>query len=208
MSEIRTLHLPVDEATVRSLKVGEMVELSGDLVLIGGMPTHERLLEFLASGEVLPIEVRNAAVLHFGGYNIEEDGQVKLLYLNPTTSSRFNPYMPTLIRGFGLRIVGGKGGLDAASAAAMQETGCVYLSFPGGGCTLFTNAIREVVSVAWKDLIVHYRLVKLRVEGLGPGTVAIDAHGHSLYDGLQTAAEDRLPEIMRGLNAARAATPQ
>jgi fumarate hydratase subunit beta len=206
MTTTHSLTLPLDEATVRSLQIGDMVELSGELVLIGGMPTHERLLEFLASGEALPIDLRNAAVLHFGGYNIEDDGEVRLLYLNPTTSSRFNPYMPTLIRGLGPRVVGGKGGLDAASTAAMKEAGCVYLSFPGGGCTLFTNAIREVVSVAWKDLIVHYRLVKLRVEGLGPGTVAIDAHGNSLYDGLQAAAESRLPEIMRGLNAARAAS--
>lgn len=206
MTTTHQLTLPLDEATVRSLQIGDMVELSGELVLIGGMPTHERLLEFLASGEALPIDLRHAAVLHFGGYNIEQDGEVKLLYLNPTTSSRFNPYMPTLIRGLGLRLVGGKGGLDAASTAAMKEAGCVYLSFPGGGCTLFTNAIRDVVSVAWKDLIVHYRLVKLRVEGLGPGTVAIDAHGNSLYDGLQATATERLPEIMRGLNAAREAS--
>lgn len=73
----------------------------------------------------------------------------------------------------------------------------------GGVCTLYSNAIREVVSVDWQDFIPHYRLVKLRVEGLGPGTVGIDAHGNSLYDDLQKAAEDRLPEIMRSLQEAR-----
>ena len=86
----------------------------------------------------------------------------------------------------------------------MQETGCVYLSFPGGLCTLYTNAIREVSAVEWRDLILHYRLVKLRVENLGPGTVGIDAHGNSLYEGLQADASRRLPDIMAGLNAARA----
>jgi len=204
MSNTYKLTLPLDEVAVRSLQVGDMVELSGDIVLVGGMPTHERILQYLDKGSELPIDLHHAAILHFGGYNIDEDGQYKLLYLNPTTSTRFNPFMPRIIRELGLRVVGGKGGLDAEGAAAMKEAGCVYLSFPGGGCTLFTNAIREVVTVAWEDLIVHYRLVKLRMDGLGPGTVAIDAHGNSLYDGLQAAASARLPEIMRGLNDARA----
>jgi fumarate hydratase subunit beta len=182
------------------------VYLSGEIVLCAGLPTHLRLVEHIDSGETLPINLRNAAMFHFGGYNREEDGEYEVLYMNPTTSTRFNPYMPQIIRSLGLRAVGGKGGLDANCAMAMKETGCVYLSFPGGGCTLFSNAIREVVSVSWKDFILHYRLVKLRVEDLGPGTVGIDAHGNSLYDGLQQAAEDRLPEIMNALNAARAET--
>jgi fumarate hydratase subunit beta len=87
----------------------------------------------------------------------------------------------------------------------MQEVGCVYLSFLGGGCTLLSQAIREVKAVAWNDLIVHYRLTRLRVEDLGPATVGIDAHGCSLYEtGAHTAA-DRLPAILEGLAAARAA---
>ena len=128
---------------------------------------------------------------------------MQVVYINPTTSTRFNPYMPRLIRSLKLRAVGGKGGLDAASARAMQETGCVYLSFPGGGCTLYSNAIREVMAVEWKDLLLHYRLTRLRVENLGPGTVGIDAAGHSLYDRLQVDAEQRLPQILAQLKAAR-----
>jgi fumarate hydratase subunit beta len=71
-------------------------------------------------------------------------------------------------------------------------------------CTLYSNSIREVVSVDWQDFIPHYRLVKLRVENLGPGTVGIDASGRSLYDELQGGAQDHLEEIMRGLAEDRA----
>ena len=124
--------------------------------------------------------------------------------MNPTTSTRFNPLMPRLIRHFGLRAVGGKGGLDAACAEAMREVGCVYFSFVGGGAPLLSDAIREVVSVQWNDLVSHYRLVTLRVEELGPVTVGIDAHGRSLYGDLSQAAADRLPAIMADLAAARA----
>jgi fumarate hydratase subunit beta len=68
---------------------------------------------------------------------------------------------------------------------------------------LHTSAIREVVSVHWSDLVAHYRLVTLRVEGLGPLTVGIDAHGKSLYADLHDAAARRMPEILAGLAADR-----
>lgn len=208
MSTVHHLELPLTKETVGSLKVGDLVYLSGELIMTAGLPTHQRMVEFIDSGEPLPLDLTGQVLLQFGGYNHERDGQVEVVYLNPTTSTRFNPLMPKIIRSLGLRAVGGKGGLDAASALAMRDTGCVYLSFPGGGCTLYSNALREVVAVEWRDLILHYRLVKLRVEGLGPGTVGIDAHGNSLYDGLRAAAEQRLPEIMAQLDAARAkATP-
>jgi fumarate hydratase subunit beta len=90
----------------------------------------------------------------------------------------------------------------------MQEVGCVYLSFLGGGAALHTDAIKEVVAVAWNDLVAHYRLVKLRVEGLGPLFVGIDAHGRSSFDALSQRAEQRLAGIMDELEAGRTAFAQ
>jgi fumarate hydratase subunit beta len=207
MADVSTTHhlqTPLSEAAVRKLATGDMVYLHGEVVLAAGLPTHQRIIEHLDSATALPIDLSGAVMLHFGSYSREVGNQLEVLYMNPTTSTRFNPYMPRLIQTLGLRAVGGKGGLDSQSARAMREQGCVYLSFPGGGCTLYSNAIREVVTVAWRDLIFHYRLVKLRVEGLGPGTVAIDAHGNSLYDGLQAQAASRLPQILADLAASRA----
>jgi fumarate hydratase subunit beta len=48
--------------------------------------------------------------------------------------------------------------------------------------------------------------VTLRVEGLGPLTVGIDAHGNSLYGDLGAAAEARLPAIMAELARDREAS--
>jgi fumarate hydratase subunit beta len=199
MSTTHHLQTPLTEEVV-----GDMVYLDGEVILAAGLPTHQRMLEHLETQRPLPIEFKDAVMLHFGGYNREENGRVEVLYMNPTTSTRFNPYMPRFIRELGLRAVGGKGGLDTQSAVAMQEQGCVYLSFPGGGCTLYSNAIREVIGVVWQDFILHYRLVKLRVAGLGPGTVAIDAHGNNLYEGLHATAEQRLPSILQALRVSRA----
>jgi fumarate hydratase subunit beta len=203
MSATHRLETPLSAESVRHLAIGDLVYLHGEVTLAAGLPTHERMIAHLDAGQALPIDLDGAALLHFGGYNREVDSEYEVLYMNPTTSTRFNAYMPRLIRSLHLRAVGGKGGLDAASAKAMQEEGCVYLSFPGGLCTLYTNAIREVAAVAWQDFIYHYRLMKLRVEGLGPGTVAIDAHGNSIYDTLHADAADRLPQILVDLAASR-----
>jgi fumarate hydratase subunit beta len=206
VSVTHQLQLPLTEESVRSLHVGDQVYLSGEVVLTAGMPTHQRIIDLLDKGLPLPIDLQGAAMFHLGSYSREVDGRFEVLYLNPTTSTRFNGFMPRLIRRLGLRAVGGKGGLDKASVEAMQEAGCVYLSFLGGGCTLLSESIREVVSVHWSDMVEHYRLVKLRVEGLGPATVGIDAHGNSLYGSLTENARERLPQIMATLKAKREAT--
>lgn len=203
MAAATTLTFPASEADIRRLSVGDMVHLDGEIVMTAGLPTHQRLMACIDQGTPPPTDLSGAGFFHLGSYNTEDDGVFDVLYLNPTTSTRFNPYMPTLIRRFGLRAVGGKGGLDRACAEAMKEVGCVYLSFLGGGCTLLSEAIREVVSVSWNDMISHYRIVKLRVEQLGPLTVAIDAHGNSVYDTLQEEAEKAMPRILDGLRAAR-----
>ncbi len=199
------LDLPLTEAAVLALGVGDAVYLNGEIVISAGLPTHQRIIDCITDGKPLPIDLTGAALFHLGSYSREVDGKFEVLYMNPTTSTRFNPMMPFIIRSLKLRAVGGKGGLDMNCAKAMQEVGCVYLSFLGGGCALISEAIKEVVSVKWDDLISHYRLVTLRVENLGPLTVGIDAHGNSLYETLHASAEQKLPEIMNGLNERRKA---
>jgi fumarate hydratase subunit beta len=204
---IRThrLNFPLSEADARSLQAGDQVIIDGEIIVTAGLPTHQRLIGCLDGKEPLPMALQGASVFHIGSYSQEVDGRFEVLYINPTTSTRFNPYMPRLVREFGWHAVGGKGGLDAASAQALKDTGCVYLSFLGGGCTLHSQAIKQVMEVGWSDMLTHYRLVRLRVEGLGPVTVGIDAHGRSLYDEEHAAAIEKRAEILATLNADRAA---
>jgi len=198
------LNFPLSESDARKLRAGDLVYMDGEIIVTAGIPTHERMLSCLDGKEPLPMELRGASVFHLGSFSREVDGRFEVLYINPTTSTRFNGLMPRLIEGFGWHACGGKGGLDAASVAAMRAAGCVYLSFLGGGCTLLSQAVKEVVQVGWSDMLTHYRLVRLKVEGLGPVTVGIDAHGRSLYAEEQASAQERLPAILAQLDAARA----
>jgi fumarate hydratase subunit beta len=200
------LQMPLDKEAVQALAVGDMVMLSGDITISIGLPTHKRMVSELEAGHDLPLNLQGGAFFHLSAYLLEADDSgsaPQALYMNPSTSTRYNPYMPDLIRKLGLRLVGGKGGLDMASVAAMQATGCAFLSFLGGGAPLLSESIERVVSSHWNEYISQFRLTTLRVKNLGPATVAIDAHGNSVYDSLQRQAQNRLPEILNVLSQQR-----
>jgi fumarate hydratase subunit beta len=196
----RTMRMPMSREDARSLRAGDMILVDGEIVITAGLPTVQRLVACAEEGRDPPFALQGGSLLHLGSYSRDTaDGGLEILYMNPTTSTRFNHLMPRLIRHFGLTSVGGKGGLDACCVAAMAEVGCVYLSFLGGGAPLHSAAIEAVQEVAYPDLVAHYRLVRLSVRGLGPLTVGIDAHGNSLFDMLQEQAQQRMPAILARL---------
>lgn len=198
------LTLPLTEDAVRALKIGDLVYLTGEVFATAGMPTHDRLLGCLNGVEPLPFDMQGAALFHLGSLNEEaEDGSLRIVYMNPTTSTRFNGHMPRLIPGLGLRATGGKGGLSAESAQAMAETGCVYLSFLGGGAEIITAGIKRVTGIGWPEMISHYRIARIEVDRLGPLTVGIDAHGNSIYYQTTAAALDKRAAILAEMRASR-----
>lgn len=206
------MNFPLSKEDALQLRAGDQLIIDGEIVVTAGLPTHQRLIGCLDGHEPFPMLLNGQSLFHLGSYSQEravtsndqpEASSLDLLYINPTTSTRFNPLMPRLIKELGLHAVGGKGGLDQACVEAMQQVGCVYLSFLGGGATLHTRAIREVLDVGWSDMLMHYRLVRLRVENLGPVTVAIDALGRSTYAEAKAVATSRMPEILAELEAKR-----
>ena len=207
MTTIHHLSLPTDSSSIRKLRVGDMVMLDGEIMIGGGLPTHERILDNLRLNLPVPPAVSLGSLFHLGVQTTPSanGGPDDMRFMNPTTSTRFNHLMPDVIRALDLKVVGGKGGLDAASVAAMKEVGCVYLSFIGGACPLLSEAAEEVVSEDWRDLTSHYRIRVLRVRALGPATVGIDAHGNSIFADLSAQARSRKPDILRALGAAREA---
>jgi len=205
MSRTHTLTLPLAREDIEPLQAGDMVYINGQITCSIGLPTHQRMVDMLDIGTPLPVDLKDGGFMHLSVFNQElPEGQgYEALYMNPTTSTRYVAFMPRLVEGYGLRMIGGKGGLNQASIDALQRQGCVYVSFLGGGCALLSKAIKRVVAVHWTDYISQFRLVTLEVESLGPATVAIDAHGHSLYEQLRDEATSRMPEILAALDASR-----
>lgn len=201
MSEVRRLTLPLAPDEARTLRAGDVVLLDGEAVATVGMPTQKRMVAEVEAGRAMPLPMRGGAFFHMGVCYDEVDGRpVRLHYVNPTTSGRFNALMPTLICGLGLTAIGGKGGLSRDSVEAMREVGCVYFSLIGGASALLSQGVTEVAECAWTDLIMQFRLNRIGLSGFGPVTVAIDAHGGSVYETLMDSARARMPEILASLH--------
>jgi fumarate hydratase subunit beta len=204
VDDYRRVQLPLSRETARDLKLGEVVVLDGEIAATIGLPTHKRILEYIAAGEPLPLDL-GGALFHLSICSEARDGGFDPLYVNPTTSTRFNAMLPSIIRTFDLHALSGKGGLGEDCVRAMRDTGCVYFSMVGGSSTLLSRGVKEILITAWDDLIMQFRLTRVRLEGFGPLTVAIDAHGNSLYENLSQTARERMPDILARLNAGRAA---
>jgi L(+)-tartrate dehydratase beta subunit len=103
-----------------------------------------------------------------------------------------------LMREYGARILIGKGGLGADSAASFQEFGGVYLAVVGGAAALETTWVEAIEDVDLDDLNPE-SLWKFRVKGFGPLLVAMDAHGGSLYTEVNAEARAKRAAALAAL---------
>lgn len=203
MSDPLRLTLPLTPDQARSLKIGQIVWLDGTVRATAGFPTHKRMIDGLTSPGALPGDLTGGSFFHMGSSCRKEGDHWIPNYVNPTTSTRFDAFMPDIIRGLGLTATGGKGGMGQACVDALRDVGGVYFSMPGGASPLLSEGAGERLSTHWDDLIEQFRLSRFRLDGFGPVTVAIDAHGNSLYSTLQDTARARLPGILSDLATAR-----
>ena len=93
-----TLNTPLDEQKIRSLKVGDMVELSG-VVYTGRDAVHKWLHE----GNQPPFDLRNGVIYHCGPVVMKKKGKWVVTAAGPTTSIREEPYQAGIIERLGVR---------------------------------------------------------------------------------------------------------
>ena len=195
--------LPFEDSELEKLEIGDLVYLTGDIVVTVGIPTHKRIKDFVEAGKALPMDLTNGMLCQVGCY-VEDRGDKKVCrYINPSTSTRFEAFLPAIIAGTGIKAVGGKGGVGPGTIQAMRENRCVYLSIIGGASALTSEAVDEVLDVAWEDFIPQFRLTRLRVAGLGPLTVGVDVRGNCLYSDLKKNAAGKFEALVNELNRAR-----
>ena len=102
-----------------------------------------------------------------------------------------------------MRIVIGKGGLGAESAAAFRELGGVYLAIVGGAAALETTWIEAIEDVDLDDLNPE-SLWQFRVRGFGPLRVAMDSRGGNLYAAVDAGAKANRAAALAALGVGRA----
>ena len=185
---------PLTEAQVRGLAAGDGVTLDG---VVFGL-RDATLIRIFDRGQEPPADLRGAACLHTAP-NVKKVGdRYAPLSIGTTTSMRMDRFTRPLLARYGPRAIIGKGGLSAESLAAFREFGGVYLAITGGAAALETTQIEAIEEVWWEDLMPEC-LWKFRVRGLGPLTVAMDAHGNNIYADVMGEAQRRLADIFSKL---------
>jgi fumarate hydratase subunit beta len=169
------LQTPISRPDVDKLRVGDVVYLSGTLITARDK-AHVRMAEYFSSGEPLPFRLEGTAVFHGAPIVRKRDNGWEIVAIGPTTSARMNSLEPAVIR-HGVRLIIGKGGMDAQVLDALRDCGCAYLSMTGGAAVLGARRVKAVTGVEWEDLGLAEAVWVLEVADFGPLTVTMDAHG-------------------------------
>jgi fumarate hydratase class I len=182
------LEAPLSEATVRALKVGDVVLVKGDMYT-GRDAVHAHLMK-----NPPPVDLNGAVLYHCGPVMLQEDGKWKVKAAGPTTSIREEPYQADVIRRYGVRAVMGKGGMGAKTLAALKECGAVYLNAIGGAAQYYARTVQSVEDVHLLDFGVPEAMWHIRVNNF-PAIVTMDAHGNSLHADVEKATSEALEQL-------------
>jgi len=168
--------LPLDLATLRSLRAGDEVLLSGS-VITGRDAAHKRLLALVEEGKPLPVELDGQVIYYVGPAPARPGAAAGPA--GPTSSYRMDPYTPALMK-HGLMGMIGKGRIGPLTLEAMKAHPAVYFGAVGGSAVLISKSIRKVELVAYPELGPE-AIYRFDIEDF-PAVVAVDAQGCSLFE--------------------------
>ena len=194
------LAMPVSEAQVRALRVNDTVTLQHTLFGI----RDATQIHMFDRGRKTRFDLSGQAVIHTAPNVKKVEASAKFpagyeaICIGTTTSDRMERFTRPLMTQNGVRLIIGKGGLRAESAAAFRELGGAYLAIVGGTAALETTWIEQIEDVDLDDLNPE-SLWKFRIRDFGPLLVAMDSHGGSLYSVVSEDAQARRAQVLASL---------
>lgn len=192
MAEIK-LKTPLDEKTVRQLKVGDSVTITGTIYTARDA-AHKYFLESFP--KPLPFDLKGAALYHCGPIVKKIGDRWTMVSAGPTTSARTSMYEPDIIEKYGVRAVVGKGGMDDKTLEAMKKFGAVYLNAVGGAGVLLAKAIKSVRNVYMlEEFGTPEAIWELDVNDF-PAIVTMDSNGNSLHSDMLKKSTNEFRKIV------------
>ena len=183
------IEAPIDEATIRSLKVGDVVMVSGR-AYTGRDAVHHHL-----SSHAPPVDLCGGVIYHCGPVVAKQpDGGWTVTAAGPTTSIREEPYQADIIGKYGVRAVIGKGGMGGKTLAGLKQHGAVYLNAIGGAAQFYAKCIERVDGVSLLEFGTPEAMWHLQLKEF-PAIVTMDAHGNSLHKHLEQESAGKLAEL-------------
>ena len=161
---------------VRTWKAGETILLSGKM-LTGRDAAHKRMVDMIAKGESLPVDLTNRFIYYVGPVDPVRDEVVGPA--GPTTATRMDKFTRTMLEQTGLIGMIGKAERGPVAIDAIKDSQAVYLMAVGGAAYLVSKAIKNARVVGFDDLGME-AIYEFDVEDM-PVTVAVDSTGQSVH---------------------------
>jgi L(+)-tartrate dehydratase beta subunit len=194
------LTMPVTEAQVRNLRIGDQVTLEQTLFGI----RDATLIAMFDRDRRTKFDLRGHAVIHTAP-NVRKVAPSEAspagyepLCIGTTTSQRMERFTRPLMQREGLRIIVGKGGMGSKTQEAFRDLGGAYLAIVGGAAALETTWIEAIEDVDMDDLHPE-SLWRFRIRNFGPLLVAMDSHGGSLYSRVQADAAKKRAQVLASM---------
>lgn len=206
---MREITIPISDDVIRSLHVGEPVELSG-VMMTGRDAVHKWMTETFIKkirepqGDDLQVYEEIKKYLHQGvlyhcgpvvsGIDTKE---YKFVAAGPTTSAREEPYQALVMQHFSIKGVIGKGGMGAKTLQGCVDTPGVYFHAVGGAATFLAQTVQRVLGVYKLDEFgVPEAMWVIEVKNF-PVVVTMDAHGQSQHKVIAERSQKVLDDLLQ-----------
>ena len=174
MSSVKRLSLPLTRESMKDLRAGDMVTLSGDMLVFRDAG-HKRLYQSILDGRQA-FDFKGETIYFMGPCTSRE---VEVIgSAGPTTSCRMDKYTPYMLD-HGLSAQIGKGVRSQDCIDAFKRNGCVYFSAIGGAGAIYSKCITSAKVLYFEDLGTE-AVRRITVKDF-PVVVAVDSKGESIY---------------------------
>src|SRR3990170_1534250 len=204
---MRQLTIPLDDETIRSLKVGDPVLLSG-VMITGRDAVHKWMVDTFIKETRQPqgddrevyaaikTMLDEGVIYHCGPVVAGLDTKdYRFVAAGPTTSIREEPYQGDVMRHFNAKAVIGKGGMGPKTLQACGEVPCLYLHAIGGAASWIAQTVTRVLGVYKLDFGVPEAAWMIEVKDF-PVVVTMDSHGGSLHADVEAKSKAVLEKLL------------
>ena len=166
----------VTQEEMATWKPGDTVLLSGKM-LTGRDAAHKKMVDMLAKGEKLPVDLKGRFIYYVGPVDPVRDEVVGPA--GSTTATRMDKFTRTMLAETGLMGMIGKSERGDVAIEAIKEFGATYLMAVGGAAYLVAQAIKKSEVVGFPELGME-AIYEFTIEDM-PVTVAVDVRGESVH---------------------------
>jgi fumarate hydratase class I len=176
-AEVKQVNLDtVTREEIKNWKPGDTLLLNGKM-LTGRDAAHKRMIDMLAAGEELPVDLTGRFIYYVGPVDPVRDEVVGPA--GPTTATRMDKFTRTMLEETGLMGMIGKAERGPAAIEAIRDNQSVYLMAVGGAAYLVSQAIKSAKVLGFPELGME-AIYEFDVKDM-PVTVAVDVNGDSVH---------------------------